>query len=109
MKCALEQLYAKSPISNSKREVIVSVKQDEQNPVTIEVLAESIKAISAGVKALRNGKLKDDALILLIQHAAPTIKHQGRYSRARLTPKAIRAVLQGLESLEQTYIKRIPK
>lgn len=82
------------------------IKQNDEAPVPVEVLAESIKAISAGVKRLRNGKLKDDALFLLIQHAAPTVpKGHGRAS-TKPTIREIKAVLAGMESLEAAYLKK---
>jgi len=83
----------------------IKVIQDEIKPVPVEVLAEAIKSISEGIKKLRNGVLKDDALILLIQHASPTIKSSGYKANARPTPKQIRAVLEGMEHLEKTYLR----
>jgi hypothetical protein len=80
----------------------VLVKQDEQKPVAVEVLAESIKAIAEGVRKLRAGPLNERALFLLIQHAAPTI---GKYNSQKIGISDIRAVIEGMESLESVYLK----
>lgn len=81
----------------------VTIKQDEENVVPVEVMAESITAISAGIKKLLAGPLNEKALILLIQNAAPTIG--GRYSNRKIGSEEIRATLGGIESLEKTYLK----
>lgn len=78
------------------------VKQNEEKPVPVEVLAESIKNISAGVKKLLEGPLNERALLLLIQNAAPSI---GSYPSRKVTNTEVRAVLEGIESLERVYIK----
>lgn len=78
----------------------VKVIQQDDKPIPVEVLAQSIKAISDGIKKLRSGPLTDTALILLIQHASPTVGYQ------KVTIKHVRAVLDGMESLERTYLKK---
>ena len=83
------------------------VNKDETKPMPVEVLAESIKAISDGVRKLRNGPLNDRALLLLIQNAAPGVG--GRHGTNKLGMAEIRAVLEGMESLENTYLKKKPK
>lgn len=82
----------------------VIVKQDAEKPVPVEVLAESIKAISEGVRKLRAGPLNDKALLLLIHHASP-----GGYRTPRPSMHDIRAVLDGMDALEATYLKKRPK
>lgn len=76
------------------------VKQNDEAKVPTEVLADSIVAISAGIKKLRGGRLNEKALLLLIQHAAPTIASQ------RIPISEIRHVLDGIEALEKTYLKK---
>lgn len=73
----------------------VIVKQTEQNPVPVEVLAEAIVSISAGIKKLRAGPLNERCLLLLIQNAAPFTINQ----------KQVRTVLDGIEQLEHEYLK----
>jgi hypothetical protein len=79
----------------------ITVKQKDDAPIAVEVLAESIKAISDGVRKLRSGRLNDKALLLLIQHACPAERKYG--------PKpgvgTIKAVLAGMDALERTYLK----
>lgn len=81
----------------------VFVKQDELKPVPVEVLAESVRAISDGVKKLRASNLNDKALVLLIQHASPAVIYG--YKRNPITAQQVRAVLEGMESLEREYLK----
>lgn len=83
------------------------VQLDEQKPVPIQVIADSIVAISDGVKKLRSGPLNERALLLLIQHAAPTVGGRGRYTAIGV--KEIKAVLDGMESLEETFLKKKSK
>lgn len=78
----------------------VIVKQDEQKPIPVEVLAASIKAISDGITKLRAGPLNERALVLLIVNAAPNIGY-GK----NVTAKHVRAVLDGISSLEHEYLK----
>lgn len=78
------------------------VKQVEGAEVTTEVLAESIVAISQGIKRLRAGKLNDKALNILIQQAAPTQPPGG----SRIPISLIKDVLDGLSSLEAAYIRK---
>ena len=72
--------------------------------VPTEVLAEAIVAISQGIKKLRTGRFNDDALCMLIAYAAPTMKGSGKPSK-----REVRAVLDGIEALERTYLKKTPR
>lgn len=75
--------------------------------MTTAVLASEVTRISAGIKKLRAGKLNDDTLVLLIQHAAPSLKNHGRpYGKSPVSARAIRAVLDGLESLATAHLKQ---
>lgn len=84
---------------------IITVKQTKDAEVPVEVLADAIVAISAGVKKMRAGRLTEDAIILLIQNAAPSIK-KGYSGKQPISQKTVRAVLQGMEALERTYLKK---
>jgi hypothetical protein len=79
------------------------VKQNEDKQIPTEVLADSIVAISDGIKKLRQGRLNDKALVLLIQHAAPSLG----YNR-KIGATEVRATLDGIESLEATFLKKKP-
>lgn len=79
----------------------VKVVQNPEKEIPAEVLAESIVAISQGIRRLRAGRLNDRALVLLIQYASPPV---GRSQRIGQTE--VRAVLEGIESLERTYIRK---
>lgn len=80
----------------------VSIKQDidPEKEVPVEVLAKEIERISKGIAVLRTGRLNDKALLLLIQHAAPTIGGK------RLGTKEIKAVLEGVEDLTTVYLRK---
>ena len=83
--------------------MVVKIKQADPEVAT-EVLADSIVAISQGIKKLRMGRLNDRALLLLIQDAAPTI---GKTSpKKHITQKEVKAVLDGIENLEKTFIRK---
>lgn len=70
-----------------------SVKQDEQNPIDTEVLAQSIVDLSDGVKSLLSGPLKRDAIIVLLR------------DYTGLPKRDISTVLYGLEGLRKEYTK----
>lgn len=79
----------------------ITVKQPDE-PVELEILADSIVAISQGIKKLRSTRLKDNTLYLLIQHAAPSI---GKYNSRKPSITEIRAVFDGIESLQKAHLK----
>lgn len=82
----------------------VVVKQNPDEEVPTEVLADAVVAISQGIKKLRSGRLNDRALVLLITDAAPTTKKG--YQRISVRPRDVRAVLDGIESLEAAFIRK---
>lgn len=81
----------------------VAVKQNPEKEVPTEVLAESIVAISEGIRKLRGGRLTDRALLLLIQDAAPSVGHR---PPKPVSQREIKAVLEGIEGLERLFIKK---
>lgn len=85
-------------------EKTVKVIQPEKE-VPVEVLADAIVSISQGIKFLRSSRLNEDALLLLIQHAAPNLSKR---PPRQIGKREIKAVLQGIEALERTYLKRKP-
>jgi uncharacterized phage protein gp47/JayE len=74
--------------------------ENKQPAEVTEDIAEEIKTISEGVKRLLNGKLNRKAIIFLIQHAAPGMKYGHQ-----ITVSQINAVLEGIESLGDKYLK----
>ena len=82
----------------------VTIKQDKDAPVPIEVLAEAIVAISQGLRRLRKSSLNDKALILLITRACPAFGSSR--NRQRVSAKQVRAVMDGIQILERTYMRR---
>lgn len=94
------------PSKSPKASAPIIVNNDEENPTPIEVIAEAIVAISQGIKKLRQGPLNDEALIMLIQNAAPNVGGRRYGTSTPISKKTIRAVLEGIESLETTYLKK---
>lgn len=90
-------------LSGGMKESPVKIVQSADKPVPVEVLAESIVAISDGIKKLLAGPIAEDTLVLLIQHAAPTIG--SRYNRTNLGTREIRATLRGIEALAKVHLK----
>lgn len=86
------------------KKVVVKQVPEKEKEVPIEVLADSIVAIAAGMKKLRSGRLSDRALFLLIQDAAPN--KGGKYGNSPLPVKTIKAVFEGIESLERSFLKK---
>lgn len=74
----------------------LAVKQPEGEEIATEVIADAIVAISDGMKRLRSGRLNDRALVLLIQHA----------TGQSVSIRDIKAVLDGIEQLKASYIRK---
>lgn len=71
----------------------VVVKQDAEKPVEVEVLAQAIVDIANAGKRLAASRLNRKAVIVLLAH--DTGLGQG----------TVRTVLEGIESLQSTYLK----
>jgi hypothetical protein len=82
----------------------IAVKQNPEKEVPTEVMAESIVSLAAGIRKLRTGRLNDRALFLLIQDAAPTV---GR-NNTKLSMRDIKAVFDGIDSLEGAFLRKRP-
>lgn len=80
----------------------VLVKQDEKNEIPTEVIASAIVVIAEGMKKIRAGRLNEKAIELLVQHASTTTG----YPQRKPSLSEVRSVLNGLESLEKTYLKK---
>jgi hypothetical protein len=78
----------------------IKIVQEEGNEVPVEIIAKHIISISEGIKKLLNGPLNEKALLLLIQNAAPSTS----YGKIGITE--IRSVIEGISSLEKTYIRK---
>lgn len=97
----------KRPIKENAVSKKVAVKQIAGNEVPAEVLATAIVSISRGIKALRETRLNDKALYMLIAYAAPNVG--GQRNAKPLGQRDVKAVIEGIESLEATYLKPIPE
>lgn len=85
----------------------IKIKQDIEKPVAVEIIANEIIAISSGIKKLREGPLNDKALFLLIQNAAPRVGPG--YNKKMIGVQHIKFVLEGIESLEDEYLRKPAK
>lgn len=72
----------------------IKVIQGEKE-IPTEILAESIQAIADGMKKMRNGRLNDRAIIMLIQH-----------STSGISQRQIKDVLNSIENLASTYLRK---
>jgi len=71
----------------------VVVQKADQEEVTYEVIAQSIRTISESMRKLRAANLNNKAILLLIHDSSKVSKAQ------------IHDVLVAMESLERTYLK----
>lgn len=86
----------------------IKVTQSAEGPeVSAEIIADAIVAISTGIKKLRSGRLNDRALLLLIAEASPTIRSP-RKAPKPISMKQVQMVLDGIASLETTFLKKKP-
>lgn len=77
----------------------------KESVAAVNVVAESIAAISEGMKTLKSGPLTEEAIILLIQANARVKSSSGKVVKLAITPKVIKSVLDSMESLKETYLK----
>lgn len=85
---------------------MISIIPDPKEEVPIEVLATSIRAIAAGVKALRKGPLNEKTLLLLIsQNCHKKNRFGNRTSKVKVSPATIKTVLDAMEDLQRAYLK----
>lgn len=72
----------------------VVIKQSPEKEVPVEVMAQAVVDLSRAAKRLLNGPLKRDAIIVLIK------------DKTNLTKGVIAAVLDQLEDLERTWVRK---
>lgn len=77
----------------SKAKKNVTVKQDEEALVEVEVLAQAIVDISKAAKRLASSRLNRKAVIILLSH------------QTGVGQTVIGNVLDGLDSLEANYLR----
>lgn len=74
----------------------VKVTQKENEPeVLVEVTAQAIVEIAAAIKKMRNGRLKEKSLVMLIKRA----------SASWVSETMVRGVLNGIAYLEREHLK----
>ena len=73
----------------------IKVIQDPEKEVPAEVLAQAIVDISAAMKKIANSRLKRRAIVVLVKD-----------NTSGVSIGAIQAVMDSLENLEQTYLKK---
>ena len=80
---------------------IAVVEQKQEQPIEVKIIAESIVAISEGVKRLRKGMLNDRAIVLLIHDACSSDR-----SGKKPVKQEIRNILDTMESLTEIYLRK---
>jgi hypothetical protein len=71
----------------------VSIKQDSEKPIAVELLAQSIADIAEGMRQVSASRLTRAALITLI------------HERSKVARRNIELVLNNLDQLEQIWLK----
>lgn len=69
-------------------------QRENEEQVPTEVIAQSIKEISDGMRKLRTGRLNDRAIVTLL------------HETTKISRTDIKTVLDGLEELEGTFLKK---
>lgn len=75
----------------------ITVKTDEENPMPIELIAESIAQVSDAFKKIKESSLTERAIVLLLNDMIP--------SRYGVGIKEIEAVLKYAPLLKDIYLK----
>ena len=84
----------------------VVITQNEKEPVAVEVLATSIRAIASSVKILRKGPMGENALLLLISENCRKKDKRGNYGgKVHVSQSTVKIVLDSIESLQSTYLR----
>lgn len=71
----------------------VTVKKNEENPEPDQVIADHLRRISEAMRRLDSGPLKRHTLVLLL------------HDYSKVSKRDINLILDGIEALEQTYLK----
>ena len=79
---------------------IAAVKQNPEKEVPTEVLADAIVEISKSMDRLKNSRLTDKAIMLLIQHNCKPLGYGKNVGQ-----KEIKAVIDSIASLKKAYVK----
>lgn len=74
----------------------ITIKKDEVNPESVELLAKSVVLVAEGFQKVLNSPLKERALIVLL--------HDG-IGAQHITKAQIKLVLEALPRLKGWYIK----
>jgi len=75
----------------------IRVVKNEENPETIELLAQSIISVSEGFEKLQKSQLTQRAIVVLLQDGI---------GQGKITKEQIRLVLDNLPRLKAWYIKK---
>ena len=82
----------------------LTVVQNPEAPVSVEILAESIKAIADGMKKVLRGPLTKETIVLLVSANTPLVG--SKYNKAHVSKADVRAVLEGIETLDAKCLKK---
>jgi hypothetical protein len=89
-----------SPTATDPIDSPVVIRQNPNNPLPTEIVADAIVQLAAGMRELRSGRLNDRALHLLICEACPSYGNN-----RRIGMREVKAVLAGIEALERTFLR----
>lgn len=85
----------------------INVKTDEENPESVEIIADSIIKIADSFERIQKGRLQRRALVLLIQDNCEQIG--SGYRKKPISIRDVEKVLDSIETLKKAYIKELKK
>lgn len=87
----------------SKTQKTITVSTDEENPIPVEIVADSILSISDAIKKFNDSRLSRRAILVLIQD---NCKPAGNgFNKKPVNMKTVEAVWDSIQSLRKAYIK----
>lgn len=77
-----------------KKTKVTVIQKDAENPVPVEIIADSIVAISKAMETINKTRLTRRAIVTLIAY------------ESKISRRDIEIVLNNLDRLEETWLKR---
>jgi len=85
----------------------VIIKNNPENEIPLEIIAEAIVEISKSMEVLKNSRLTQSAILLLIHDNCRSVG--GKFDKKKPTIKQILAVIESISTLKNQYIKSVIK
>ena len=85
----------------------ITIKTDEENPESVEIIADAIIKIADAFDKIEKSKLQRRALILLIQDNCGAVGQ--RFNKKKPNATQINEILDSIATLKKAYIKEAKK